>query len=97
MYQSILYNKLGTSEADVRLKLAEEDDKAIADGRPALHAVTPAAMLIDLLEIEELQSVYMFLHSGPWELTTTLDESFARSTASPRARQKTERPIKTRK
>ena len=47
--------KLGVTEADVRLKLAEEDDKAIADGDAALHAVTPAAMLIDLLEIEELQ------------------------------------------
>ena len=55
MLQNISCNKLGTSEADVRLQLAEEDDKAIADGKPALHAVTPAAMLIDLLEIEELQ------------------------------------------
>ncbi|KAF7797546.1 hypothetical protein EIP86_008746 [Pleurotus ostreatoroseus] len=45
----------GISEADIRLKLAEEDDRAIADGDTALHAVTPAAMLIDLLEIEELQ------------------------------------------
>ena len=50
-----LIHNTGLTEADVRLKLAEEDDKAIADGDAALHAVTPAAMLIDLLEIEELQ------------------------------------------
>lgn len=42
-------------EADIRLQLAEEDDQAMEDGDVPLHEVTPAGMLIELLEIEEQQ------------------------------------------
>ncbi|KAF7793609.1 hypothetical protein EIP86_004723 [Pleurotus ostreatoroseus] len=45
----------GITEADIRMQLAEEDDQAIAKGEQSAHDVTPAAMLVELLEIEELQ------------------------------------------
>lgn len=45
----------GLSEAAIRLQLAEEDDQAIEDGEASLHEVTPAAMVLEMLEIEELQ------------------------------------------
>ncbi|KAF7795842.1 hypothetical protein EIP86_007009 [Pleurotus ostreatoroseus] len=48
----------GITEADIRMQLAEEDDQAIAKGEHSAHDVTPAAMLVDLLEIEELQQKY---------------------------------------
>ncbi|KAJ3551391.1 hypothetical protein NM688_g4727 [Phlebia brevispora] len=43
----------GISEADMRLQLAEEDDRAIATGKLTLHEVTPAALLVEMLEIED--------------------------------------------
>ncbi|KAF7797869.1 hypothetical protein EIP86_009075, partial [Pleurotus ostreatoroseus] len=45
----------GLSEADIRLQLAEEDDRAAEEGSISLHEVTPAAMLLELLEIEDQQ------------------------------------------
>lgn len=48
---------LGLTEADIRLQLAEEDDKAIENGETMLHEVTPAAMLVEMLEVEDQQSV----------------------------------------
>lgn len=45
----------GLTEADIRLQLAEEDDRAVDDGQLSLHEVTPAAMLIEMLDIEEQQ------------------------------------------
>ncbi|KAF7798643.1 hypothetical protein EIP86_009867 [Pleurotus ostreatoroseus] len=45
----------GITEADIRMQLAEEDDRAIAKGEHSTHDVTPAAMLLELLEIEDLQ------------------------------------------
>ena len=45
----------GITEADIRMQLAEEDDRAVAMGEHPVHEVTPAAMLIELLEIEDLQ------------------------------------------
>ncbi|KAJ3552885.1 hypothetical protein NM688_g3917 [Phlebia brevispora] len=44
----------GLTEADVRLQLAEKDDRAVVNGRLRLYDVTPATMLLKLLEIEEL-------------------------------------------
>ncbi|KAJ3535047.1 hypothetical protein NM688_g7034 [Phlebia brevispora] len=45
----------GLTEADARLQLAEEDEKATHSGSLSLHQVTPAAMIVELLEIEEAQ------------------------------------------
>ena len=53
----ILIDIQGITEADVRLKLAEEDSQALERGTLPLHEVTPAAMVIELLEIEDIQYV----------------------------------------
>lgn len=45
----------GLTEADIRLQLAEEDDQAAEDGTLSLHEVTPAALIVELLEIEDQQ------------------------------------------
>ncbi|KAJ3536762.1 hypothetical protein NM688_g6792 [Phlebia brevispora] len=44
---------IGVTEADIRLQLAEEDDRRIASGTLTLHEVTPAAMLVELLDVED--------------------------------------------
>lgn len=56
-YMPLLFIRLlsGITEADIRMQLAEEDDRAITKGDHPVHEVTPAAMLIELLEIEDLQ------------------------------------------
>lgn len=61
----------GLSEAEIRLQLAEEDDQAAEDGEVALHDVTPAAMLLELLDIEDLQYV-LLLETSSLRLTCTL-------------------------
>ena len=43
------------TEAQIRLQLTEENDERITRGRLNLHDVSPAAMLIELLEIESQQ------------------------------------------
>lgn len=48
---------VGLTEAEIRFQLAEEDDKAEEDGEETLHHVTPAAMIIDLLYLEDQQYV----------------------------------------
>lgn len=45
----------GLTETEIRLQLAEEEEKEAAEGSPALHQVTPSAMLVEMLEIEDLQ------------------------------------------
>ena len=55
MHSTSVDVKVGFSEADLRLELAEENDKAIADGMVVLDEISPAAMLAELLEIEDLQ------------------------------------------
>lgn len=45
----------GITEADIRLQLAEEDDQAVEEGMMSLHEVTPAALIVELLEIEDQQ------------------------------------------
>ncbi|KII83424.1 hypothetical protein PLICRDRAFT_180503 [Plicaturopsis crispa FD-325 SS-3] len=45
----------GISEADVRLKLAEEDAEAASIGVPTAHAVTAASFVVAGLEIEDQQ------------------------------------------
>ena len=39
----------------MRLQLAEEDNEALEKGNVSLHEVTPAAMIVELLEIESAQ------------------------------------------
>ncbi|GJE98768.1 CxC2 domain-containing protein [Phanerochaete sordida] len=45
----------GLTEADIKLKLAEEDLVAAQHGDLALHEVTPSSMLVELLELEDQQ------------------------------------------
>ena len=52
----------GITEADVRLQLAEEDGEALEKGNLPLHDVTPAAMVIEMLEIESIQ--YVAIHTA---------------------------------
>ena len=40
---------------EAELSDAEEDDLAMSTGKLTLHEVTPSAVVIELLEIEELQ------------------------------------------
>ena len=46
---------VGLTEAEIRLQLAEEEDVEAAEGNPSLHKMTPSAMLVELLEIEDAQ------------------------------------------
>lgn len=46
---------IGLTENEIKLQLAEQEDKDAATGKPSLHKVTPSSMLVELLEIEELQ------------------------------------------
>ena len=41
------------SEAEIRLKLAQEDEDDAARGKLSLHEVTPASTLAALLDIED--------------------------------------------
>ena len=43
------------TEADVRLRLAEEDGEDAARGRLSLHSVTPAGLMMELLDLEDQQ------------------------------------------
>ncbi|GJE98466.1 CxC2 domain-containing protein [Phanerochaete sordida] len=45
----------GLTEAEIKLQLADEEDRDAATGKPVLHAITPSSMLVELLEIEEQQ------------------------------------------
>ena len=47
----------GISESEARLQLARADCEAQEKGTTTLHEVTPAAMIVELLEIEDLQYV----------------------------------------
>lgn len=49
------------TEADVRLRLAEEDGEDAACGRSTLHIITPAGLIMELLDIEEQQYVLLTL------------------------------------
>jgi hypothetical protein len=46
---------LGLTKAQIRLQLAEEEDKDTAQGNLSLHNVTPSGILAELLEIEDTQ------------------------------------------
>lgn len=46
---------VGMTEAEIRLKLAQEDDEEAANGNMSLHEVTPASMIMALLDVEEQQ------------------------------------------
>ena len=46
---------LGVTEAEARLQLAEEDSLALEAGEVALHDLSPAGMILEMLEIEDLQ------------------------------------------
>ncbi len=43
------------TEAQIRLQLAKEDDRQAADGHLSLHNVTPSALIMELMDIEEQQ------------------------------------------
>lgn len=43
------------TEAEIRLQLAEEDDEAAATGETPLHDLSPSAMLIEMLDVEDQQ------------------------------------------
>ena len=45
----------GLTEAEIRLRLAQEDDDDVAAGKHPLHEVTPASMLVMLLDMEDQQ------------------------------------------
>lgn len=45
----------GATEAEVRLQLVEEEDRAVEDGEPSLHHVNPSALVVELLDVEEQQ------------------------------------------
>lgn len=45
----------GLTENEIKVQLAEEENREAANGKPALHKVTPLSMLIELLEIEKVQ------------------------------------------
>ena len=53
--QVLTYAVPGMSEADIRLQLMEEEDRAVEEGDVPLHRVSPAGMIIELLEIEDQQ------------------------------------------
>ena len=53
----------GITESEARLQLAREDSSAQEQGVMSLHDVTPAGMVIELLEIEELQYVDLLCRS----------------------------------
>ena len=46
---------LGLTESEIRLRLAQEDDDDVAAGKLSLHDVTPASMLMMLLDLEDQQ------------------------------------------
>ena len=46
---------VGVTEAQARLLLIEEDGLALAQGKLPLHDVTPSAMIVEMLDIEEQQ------------------------------------------
>ena len=48
---------IGITEAEIRLQLAEEDNTALSNGQTTTHEVTPAAMVVELLDLEEAQCV----------------------------------------
>ncbi|KAJ3552075.1 hypothetical protein NM688_g4347 [Phlebia brevispora] len=52
----------GMTEADIRLKLAQEDDEEAACGHLSLHSITPAVMLMELLDIEHQQRKFCSQH-----------------------------------
>lgn len=43
------------TEADIRYQLAQDDEKDVTNGNPTLHTVTPAALIMELLDIESQQ------------------------------------------
>ena len=69
---------LGITEADIRLELAEEDSAALDEGVMSAHEVTPAAMVMELLDIEEAQCV----HSSPPRRKTNITLAGASSNRS---------------
>ena len=44
-------------KANIKLQLAEEETAAALEGDVSVHGITPASMLIELLEIEDQQCV----------------------------------------
>lgn len=56
---ALTYSTPGLTEAQIRVKLAQEEEQDAADGNPSLHRVTPSSMLVEMLEIEELQCVLL--------------------------------------
>ena len=57
---TILTAATGITEAEARLQLVRADSEAQEKGNTTLHEVTPAAMVVELLEIEDLQ--YVLFH-----------------------------------
>ena len=51
----LIFDRVGMSEADARLQLAEEDQLVAEDGDIPLHRVTSSRLMIELLDIEEQQ------------------------------------------
>ena len=51
----MLMLEAGITESQARLLLAREDSDALENGEVTLHEVTPAGMVVELLEIEDLQ------------------------------------------
>ncbi|EKM53869.1 uncharacterized protein PHACADRAFT_29178 [Phanerochaete carnosa HHB-10118-sp] len=66
----------GMTEADICLQLMEEENRTIQDGDLPLHRVSPANMVIELLEIEDqhtaLQTAELFEKQTAiqWHITT---------------------------
>ncbi|KAF7796504.1 hypothetical protein EIP86_007682 [Pleurotus ostreatoroseus] len=68
----------GMTEAQIRLQLAEEDEQDAVEGIITLHNVSPASMIMELLDIEEKQrrfcAKYPRTASGTPQQTATIVE-----------------------
>ncbi|KIP01514.1 hypothetical protein PHLGIDRAFT_80473 [Phlebiopsis gigantea 11061_1 CR5-6] len=63
----------GISEAEIRRRLVEEDEATAMEGTLSLHEVTPASMVIELLEIEDQQRKFHLRYPKNAALPTTME------------------------
>ena len=66
------------TESDIRLKLARDDDEDTKNGSISLHAVTPSALIMELLDIEDQQCVFSRITVMVLLMFVDSDANFAR-------------------
>ena len=49
------------TESDIRLKLARDDEEDVTNGTMSLHAITPSALIMELLDIEDQQCTLSYI------------------------------------